>query len=260
MSPIPHGTHPRSPSGLPPGSRWATFAPADRDPFRLLAALLGLHPATDAQRVDALVPDAVATLARLRESVCHAIGLPGPAACIAHNESPMTDEEIVAYVFDLWGRHNDLTRHTFALEELWPDALDGVSFPGSLDVASDNFAHLIQITVARVREMRRMEGEMRRRMIALDLARRAYNDALAGVAGLGSEVRAPVPPAVRRPPPPTGQNLAAWIRARSMTQLQAAQLLGVTQSAISKWAGATDKALPIGIAAALRALDARRTA
>lgn len=242
---------PRPPSRI--GAKWRALFTPKRDALSEIGALVGLGPDADGQLVVRAVRARLAELARLRAGVCHALALPSAEDELRHGNRPTCDDELIRYVFDLWGRHDDLVRHTFALDELWPDALRGVRFDHSLDVASDQFEYLVNYTVTRVRQMRRAEAEVRERITRLDGARKEYAEALAAVSTPSSASRQALAPRLL-----VGRDLAAWIHSRCMTQVQAALLLGVTQSTVSKAVCRPDRALPPGVAAALDADTARR--
>lgn len=233
------------------GAKWRALFSSKPDALAEIGALVGLGPDADGQLVVRAVRARLTALARLRAGVCHALALPSAEDELRRGNRPTGDDELIRYVFDLWGRHDDVTRHTFALDELWPDALRGVRFDHSLDVASDQFTHLVNYTVAQVRQMRRAEADLHGRITRLDGARKEYAEALAAVSTSSSASRQEAPRLL------VGRDLAAWIHARCMTQVQAALLLGVTQSTVSKAVCRPDRALPAAVAAAVAAaLDA----
>lgn len=246
--------------GLPIGSKWQAVVGPHRKMLLAIALAVGADPGVDLDGLLGVVRERVSELARLRSSLCHALALPSAEDSARLGESAIGDDELVRYVVDLWERHDDVTRHAFTLRDLWGDeVLRGVSFDDSMDVASDQLNHLMNVTVARVGQLRRADPDLRGKVVRVENAKRGYLDALKELTAAVSPSMTPVSARRVQPTPLSGRDLSQWMRARDMTQVQAAQLLGVSQSAISKWTLAPDRPLPLAIVSVLTARAARRT-
>ncbi len=246
--------------GLPIGSKWQAVLGPHRTVLMAIAGAVGADPRVDVDGLLVVVRERLAELSRLRSGLCHALALPSAEDSARLGEPAISDAELVRYVFDLWGRHDDVTRHAFALRDLWGDeVLRGVSFEDSLDVASDQLNHLMNVTVARVGQLRRADADLRGRVVRVEDAKRGYLDALKELAAAASPSASPPSARAAHPTALCGRGLSRWMRAREMTQVQAARFLGVSQQAISKWTLAPERPLPLTIAAALTARAARRT-
>ena len=246
--------------GLPIGSKWQATVGPHRKTLLAIALAVGADPGVDMDGLLGVVRERVSELSHLRSGLCHALALPSAEDSSRLGDSAISDDELVRYVFDLWGRHDDVTRHAFTLRDLWgDDVLRGVSFDDSMDVASDQLNHLMNVTVARVGQLRRADGDLRERVVRVENAKRGYLDALKELTAAVSPSTSPPSASGSRHKALFGRDLSAWRRTREMTQVQAARLLGVSQQAISKWTQAPDRPLPIGITAALRADVARGT-